>query len=145
MQYPPAVDIDTRAAAYCVLVEDGRVLLTHWARGQRWTLPGGGMELGEDTERTAVRECHEETGLEVRIDRLLGVDTNYVAAADRLSGPNRPMRGVRVIYAATVVGGVLRGEQDGSSDDAAWFAVTALPVRVDLVDTALRLWRAVTD
>ena len=36
-----------------------------------WTLPGGGLEAGETPAEAAVREVHEETGLQVRAVRLL--------------------------------------------------------------------------
>ena len=38
-----------------------------------WGLPGGFAEVGEDPEVTATREALEETGLAVRINRLLAV------------------------------------------------------------------------
>ncbi len=37
-----------------------------------WDLPGGGIESGEEPSAAAVRECREETGYEVSIDRLVG-------------------------------------------------------------------------
>ncbi|MTD14415.1 NUDIX domain-containing protein [Nakamurella sp. YIM 132087] len=126
---------------YCVLVQDGRILLAHWNEGGRhgWTLPGGGMEDGESTEQTAVRECLEETGLQVTTGELLGVDTIYISGADRVVPAAGDLRALRVVYAGTVVGGELTVEADGSTDDVRWFALDDLPEdRVGLVDVALR-------
>lgn len=38
-----------------------------------WCLPGGFMELGESPQQAAIRECKEETGFDLAIDRLLNV------------------------------------------------------------------------
>jgi 8-oxo-dGTP pyrophosphatase MutT (NUDIX family) len=37
-----------------------------------WDLPGGGIDKNEDSADAAVRECHEETGYEIKIERLVG-------------------------------------------------------------------------
>jgi ADP-ribose pyrophosphatase YjhB (NUDIX family) len=36
-----------------------------------YVIPGGGMEMGETPEQTAIRESHEELGLNIAIERLL--------------------------------------------------------------------------
>lgn len=41
------------------------------AQGQ-WSVPGGRVEWGETLHEAVVRETHEETGLEVVVDRYLG-------------------------------------------------------------------------
>jgi 8-oxo-dGTP diphosphatase len=54
------------------LTEDGRVLLCRNHRGE-WELPGGRPHPGERHEDCAIREVREETGLDVTVDRFLGV------------------------------------------------------------------------
>jgi 8-oxo-dGTP diphosphatase len=134
--------MDIRIAAYGVIIRDAQILLTHWNEHGRsgWTLPGGGVEGPEHPLEAARREIREETGYEASVDRLLGIDTMVIPASKRHSA-NTPLYAMRVIYRASVVGGSLRSEIDGSSDEARWFALDDVPQlkRVSLLDIALRL------
>jgi ADP-ribose pyrophosphatase YjhB (NUDIX family) len=49
------------------------ILLTRRTDNGRWCLPGGAMEPGESVEECCLREVWEETGLVVRVVRLLGL------------------------------------------------------------------------
>ena len=51
-----------RTACRCIVIEDGRVLLSYAARDDLWMIPGGGLEAGEDERTCCVRELAEETG-----------------------------------------------------------------------------------
>lgn len=139
-------DYDTRLAAYAVIVDDQeRVLLALWneADEKKWTLPGGGVEFAESAEDGALREVLEETGYHARLGRLLGVHSYTIPVSRRLARTDRPMKAVRVIYVASVVGGQLTQEVGGSTDEARWWPlaeVRRLP-RVGLVDIGLDLWR----
>ena len=53
--------------------EQGRILLTRRADNGQWCLPGGRMESGESAAEACEREVFEETGLRVRVKRLIGV------------------------------------------------------------------------
>ena len=55
--------MQVRIGAYAVVVESDRVLLPHWRADGRWTLPGGGIDPGEDAYTAAIRELGEETGV----------------------------------------------------------------------------------
>src|SRR5512134_2655430 len=50
-----------------------RILLTRRADNGQWCLPSGGMEPGESAAEACEREVLEETGLSVRVRRLVGV------------------------------------------------------------------------
>ncbi|MCU5497822.1 NUDIX hydrolase [Bacillus wiedmannii] len=57
-----------------ILIEDEKVLLVKQKVANRnWSLPGGGVENGETLEEAMIREMREETGLEVKIKKLLYV------------------------------------------------------------------------
>jgi 8-oxo-dGTP diphosphatase len=123
-------DYDTRLAAYVVVVDDhDRVLLALWNEPAEplWTLPGGGVDLHETPEEGAVREAKEETGYDVELGRLLGVDTLVIAAERRLDGSDRWQKHVRVVFEARVVGGELTHEVDGSTDEARWVPRAEVP------------------
>ncbi|NGO81717.1 NUDIX hydrolase [Streptomyces sp. YC504] len=136
---------ELRVAAYAVCVRDGQLLLARWVAGdgsKRWTLPGGGMEHGEDPYDTVIREAEEETGYAVRPVTLLGVDSIRRRYPRKL-GSFADFHGLRLVYEGEITGGDLRHETDGSTDMAAWHpldTVAGLP-RVGLVDVGLGLWR----
>jgi mutator protein MutT len=59
-----------------VIVQDGRVLLVkrkYEPLADRWSLPGGAVEVGETLEACLIREMVEETGLEVGVGPVIEV------------------------------------------------------------------------
>lgn len=133
-----------RIAAYAVIVDGaGNILLSHWVRerASAWTLPGGGMEIGEQPDGCVRREIREETGYIAQIGDVLGVDSRVIRQSRRLTGTELgDLHQLRVLYRATVTGGKLRAEREGSSDMARWFPLAALPTRrTKLVDLGIRM------
>ena len=116
-------------AGVLVEMEGGVVLIRrgHAPFVGRWALPSGFIEADESTEEAAVRECKEETGLDVELIELFGVD----------SFPEGPgQSGIIIFYRARPIGGSLHPGDDAA--EAAVFSVDALPE-----DLAFRTHRAV--
>jgi ADP-ribose pyrophosphatase YjhB (NUDIX family) len=108
-----------RVAAYGLLLRENKILLCRLSKrvaniAGRWTLPGGGIEFGEDPIDALKREVYEETGLEVRAKSLAGVNSFASTHGDR------KFHSIRIIYHTELVGGDLRSEEDGSTDLCAW-------------------------
>ncbi|HET7899786.1 MAG TPA: NUDIX domain-containing protein [Candidatus Nanopelagicales bacterium] len=134
-----------RAAAYVVCCLDDRILLTHLNLPDlpdhgAWTLPGGGLEWGEQPLDAAHRELEEETGLTATIGGILGVWSTWLDASETVRGA--PGHALGVLFDAVEVAGELRTEFDeGSTDAAAWFPLDEVPRlrRVPIVDAALAM------
>jgi 8-oxo-dGTP diphosphatase len=131
-----------RVGAYGICRDaEGRVLLARNSElsefpGQ-WTLPGGGVEQGEHPDDAVVREFAEETGLSVRIDALRTV------TADLARLPAGPLEHTdRLVYDVSIVGGSLRAESDGTTDQVAWVSERELAGLPLMPFTAVQLGRA---
>lgn len=68
-------------AAIIIRNEEGQILLQERTDRNKWGLPGGCQDLGEDLRYTAVREAYEETGIKL--------DPNEIELIDTLSGKSR--------------------------------------------------------
>lgn len=62
-----------RPRACAAILKDDKILMVCHQTSSRtyWTFPGGGINKGEPFDQAAVREVKEETGLDVRVIRLL--------------------------------------------------------------------------
>ena len=122
-----------RVAAYAVILRerDGRVeiLLSRLAprvsRAELWTLPGGGVDHGEDPRDALIREVHEETGLAATVGDRARVYSAHMPRSPR-DGQLVDAHAIRLVYegwvspdspAPRVV------EVDGSTIEAAWRAL----------------------
>lgn len=118
------------------VVPDGnRVLLVRRAyepgKGL-WSVPGGLIEVGETVEEAVRREVEEETGVAVRVDRLIGVFDNIVRDED---GKVR-FHYVLIDYLAQPVGGEVRLSKE--TLDACWVNLEDVK-NLQMTKTALKL------
>jgi ADP-ribose pyrophosphatase YjhB (NUDIX family) len=120
---PPSVQARTdrahRISVGAIVESDGRVLLVRHHRPGRydfWVAPGGGVKGDESLEAAVAREVREETGLEVRVSKLLYIE--------ELADPG--CRFVKFWYAASVAGGTLDTSHPEAAAEyivqAAWLA-----------------------
>jgi 8-oxo-dGTP diphosphatase len=102
------------AAGVLVTDDEGQVLLVRRrmqpGRGL-WTFPAGFVDFDEDPAEAAVRECWEETGLQVRITGLLDV----IAGREHARGAD-----IVIVYRAQLLGGEPKADDD--VDQVAFFA-----------------------
>ncbi len=82
-----------------------KLLLTRRADNGQWCLPGGHMEPGESPIEACAREVEEETGLKVRVGRLIGIYASPHRIAEYADG-NR-YQAVVLSFEAKPVGGDL--------------------------------------
>jgi 8-oxo-dGTP diphosphatase len=115
-----------RVAAYAVIMRDDHILLSRLAKRltskELWTLPGGGLEHGEDPRDAVVREVHEETGLDVHIGETAHLYSFHQRNTWR-QGRRADAHALRIVYDGWVAVDSPEPrvvEVDGSTMDAAW-------------------------
>ena len=139
-----------RVAAYAVIVRDERILLSRLAErispSELWTLPGGGIDHGEDPRDAVIREIREETGLVAVVGEQARVYSAHMPHARR-DGRRSDYHALRIVYDAWVQPDAPEPrvvEVDGSTVDAAWHPLAdvldgTVPT-VPMVTQALEDW-----
>lgn len=104
-----------------VLNDRGEILLGQRSDNHQWSVIAGLVDPGEQPADALVREVEEETGVQVKIDRLAGVALHEVTYpnGDRCHMLNTWFR-------CRAVGGEAR-VNDSESIAVGWFAPDALP------------------
>ena len=62
-------------AAIIIRNKNGEILLQERTDRDKWGLPGGCQDLGENLRNTAVREAYEETGIQLDPSKIVLIDT----------------------------------------------------------------------
>ncbi|MBK9711711.1 MAG: NUDIX domain-containing protein [Kouleothrix sp.] len=104
--------------------DQGRVLLGRRSDVMLWAPPSGVVQLGETPAQTLVREVEEETGLQIEVEKLIGL---YTGPDFEWTYPNGDQAQiVSVFFAVRVIGGVLRPDHH-EFVDLGYFAPAAFP------------------
>lgn len=112
----PPLGVD-EAVVTVVFDQQGHVLLHRRRDIPIWDLPGGRIEPTEAPEQAGVRETHEETGLQVIMDGVVG----------EFWRPQDPGGGTLIhVFRARVTGGRIQ-RRGPETLNVEWFAVSALP------------------
>jgi 8-oxo-dGTP diphosphatase len=111
---------DHKVAAGVLVEREGKILLVRRRMNPRqgmWSFPAGFVDFDEDPSDAAVRECREETGLEVEITGLLDV----VAGREHERGAD-----IVIVYRARWMSGEPQADDD--VDRVAFFAPDKIPL-----------------
>ena len=105
-----------------VELENGVVLIKrgHHPKKGRWALPAGFIEADESIEEAAIRECKEETNLDIELLEMFHVDS--------FPTDPTPQSGIIIFYRAKPIRGDLQPGDDAA--EATVFPADALPPNV---------------
>jgi ADP-ribose pyrophosphatase YjhB (NUDIX family) len=106
------------AASAIVTNDRGEILMQRRVDNNFWALPGGAMEFGETIVQTAEREVREETGLDVRVDGIVGTFSDPRHIIEYSDGEVRQQ--FNICFHATLLGGELRSSSE--SKEVRWVA-----------------------
>ena len=110
----PKVDIRS------VVLKEGKILRVREKLDGRYSMPGGFADINYSPSEVAVKEVREETGLNVRFNRVLAI-----ADTDRHGFPPLPYHFYKIVILCDLVDGVLRDSIETS--EAGFFDFDNLP------------------
>lgn len=101
--------------AVIILDEKNQVLLQKRADVGLWGIPSGHVEIGETVSEAAIREVKEETNLDVKIKKLIGVYSDRNSQV--FTYPNgKIVHFITTCFLAEITGGELKVNSDESLD-----------------------------
>jgi 8-oxo-dGTP pyrophosphatase MutT (NUDIX family) len=102
------------SVAALIFDRQGRILLfKHTYRKFEWGIPAGGLEYNEQPENAIVREFFEETGMQIKVEKLLAAESS------------KEDRNISLIYLCTIASGSFTESSEIS--EMRYFGVNDLP------------------
>ena len=102
------------AVAAMIFDERGRILLfKHTYRKFEWGIPAGGLEYNEQPEKAIIREFFEETGMQIKVEKLL------------LAESSKEDHNISLIYLCTIMNGIFKESSEIS--EMKYFDINNLP------------------
>jgi 8-oxo-dGTP pyrophosphatase MutT (NUDIX family) len=130
----PAANSLVPSVNVIVISDAGEILLIRRTDNGNWAVPGGAIDLGESVAQAAVRETHEESGIECEITGIVGIysDPKHVI----LYTSNGE---VRQEFSIVLTASPLSGQPTPSSESSAvrWVPPSELPAYT--MDRSMRL------
>ncbi len=84
-----------------ILIQEDKILLINHngvgEKGSLWAPPGGGLEFGESSEQTLIREYKEETGLDIVVNEFLFVNEFFAP----------PLQAIELFFQVGILGGII--------------------------------------
>ncbi len=120
--------------------ENGEILLMERSDGSGWCLPCGFVEPNESPVEGVIREVREETGLEIKVNELVGVFTRKPSARMGVHTT------VSIVHLCEIIGGQLKTSHEGHAlkywaidDMKNWHATHEISARA-----AYKMWKSET-
>lgn len=112
----PTPKVDVRGA----IIQNGEILLVKELADGRWSMPGGWADIGESAAEMVIREVKEESGFDVKIDKLVGVFNN------NRSEPRDLFHAYKLVFLCSIIGGEARGSYE--TLQVGFFPLRELPI-----------------
>lgn len=94
----PVEKLRWRPSVYGIIIQDGQILLSPQFDG--YDIPGWGINIWEKIDKALIREVHEETGMEIEIQDLIHVDSNFFVHPRH---PDDFLQSILIYYRARII------------------------------------------
>ena len=99
---------------------------------KKWCIISGHVEFGESVEEAIIREVKEETNVQCKVERLIGVYSS--PAYTTYYYPDRTVQYVVTYFAVKLNGQIQPGLANSERIECAYFPLNHLPEEIDLIN-----------